>query len=166
MITITITRGADWGESGYIRLKRGVGMCGIGKTIATVECQEVRIRIDHFANIAEFLRSVDRPARPSPPPSPAWTSTATAPSWPRQTARLMERTAPRLSQGALDYFLTSLLHQSCGLCDGMTPHVSNTCADSYNNCASLAANYCYRFGSSCCMSCGLGEMMMNVWIYS
>ena len=50
----TIARGADWGEGGYIRLKKGVGMCGIGKTIATVECQKVRIRIDQFANIAEF----------------------------------------------------------------------------------------------------------------
>ena len=42
----------------------------------------------------------------------------------------------------------------------MTPHASNTCADSYNNCGSLAANYCYRFGSSCCMSCGLGEKIL------
>ena len=40
----------------------------------------------------------------------------------------------------------------------MTPHASNTCADSYNNCASLAKNSCYKFGSDCCMSCGLGEI--------
>ena len=37
------TRGADWGEGGYIRLKKGVGMCGIGRAIATVECQKVAI---------------------------------------------------------------------------------------------------------------------------
>ena len=41
----------------------------------------------------------------------------------------------------------------------MTPHVSNTCWDSYNNCASLAENSCWQFGSSCCLSCGLGEGM-------
>ena len=33
--------GADWGEKGFIRLKRGVGMCGIGKEIAGVECSNV-----------------------------------------------------------------------------------------------------------------------------
>ena len=53
IIIPTIVRGADWGEGGYIRLKKGVGMCGIGKTIATVECQKVRIRIDQFEIIAE-----------------------------------------------------------------------------------------------------------------
>ena len=33
--------GSDWGEGGYIRLKRGVGMCGVGKEIATVSCDKV-----------------------------------------------------------------------------------------------------------------------------
>jgi len=32
---------ADWGEKGFIKLKRGVGMCGIGKEIAGVECSNV-----------------------------------------------------------------------------------------------------------------------------
>ena len=33
--------GTSWGENGYIRLKRGVGMCGIGTEIATVTCGKV-----------------------------------------------------------------------------------------------------------------------------
>merc|ERR1719422_551498 len=33
--------GSDWGENGFIKLKRGVGMCGIGQEIAGVECSNV-----------------------------------------------------------------------------------------------------------------------------
>jgi len=45
--------GADWGEEGYMRLQRGVGMCGIGKYIATVTCE-----------------STPGPTDPPPPPAP------------------------------------------------------------------------------------------------
>ena len=31
--------GASWGEKGYMRLQRGVGMCGIGRALAVVECE-------------------------------------------------------------------------------------------------------------------------------
>ena len=31
--------GENWGENGYIRLKRGVGMCGIGKSMVTLDCE-------------------------------------------------------------------------------------------------------------------------------
>ena len=30
-----------WGENGYIRIKRGVGMCGIGKSMVTLDCEAV-----------------------------------------------------------------------------------------------------------------------------
>merc|ERR1712061_949805 len=33
--------GTSWGEKGYIRLKRGVGMCGIGSELAFPSCQKV-----------------------------------------------------------------------------------------------------------------------------
>jgi C1A family cysteine protease len=33
--------GVKWGENGYIRLKRGVGMCGIGKSFAALDCEAV-----------------------------------------------------------------------------------------------------------------------------
>ena len=49
--------------------------------------------------------------------------------------------------------------KSCGLCEGMTPHPSNTCWDVYNNCAELAKDKCYKYGEKCCISCGNGEGM-------
>lgn len=33
--------GESWGEGGFIRLQRGVAMCGIGKTMVAVECEAV-----------------------------------------------------------------------------------------------------------------------------
>ena len=34
-----MSRGSDWGEAGYIRLRRGEGMCGIGKQYAVPVCR-------------------------------------------------------------------------------------------------------------------------------
>ena len=33
--------GSDWGEDGFFRLQRGVGMCGIGGQLVTVNCDKV-----------------------------------------------------------------------------------------------------------------------------
>ena len=33
--------GSSWGEKGFIRVKRGVKMCGIGGTLVTVSCAKV-----------------------------------------------------------------------------------------------------------------------------
>ena len=35
------SRGATWGEKGYMRLLRGKSMCGIGKAMAYLECEPV-----------------------------------------------------------------------------------------------------------------------------
>ena len=32
--------GEDWGDEGFIKMQRGVGMCGIGKEIAALECED------------------------------------------------------------------------------------------------------------------------------
>ena len=33
--------GSDWGEEGFIRLRRGVGMCGVGEVLAVSKCKKV-----------------------------------------------------------------------------------------------------------------------------
>ena len=33
--------GPNWGENGFIRIERGVNMCGIGYAMATVSCESV-----------------------------------------------------------------------------------------------------------------------------
>ena len=47
---------------------------------------------------------------------------------------------------------------SCGLCPGMTPHVTNTCYDLWPDCPELAEKDCHGFGDKCCLSCGLGNV--------
>jgi len=46
--------GTDWGENGFFRLQRGVGMCGIGSALITTECE-----------------ATSGPTDPPPPPPPA-----------------------------------------------------------------------------------------------
>ena len=35
--------GVDWGEDGYMRLQRGVGMCGIGRYLAGLTCEAANL---------------------------------------------------------------------------------------------------------------------------
>ena len=55
----------------------------------------------------------------------------------------------------------SIRTQSCGLCGGGTPHVSNECPDLAENCAETAEQYCWQdhIAESCCLSCGMGEFL-------
>lgn len=122
--------GKDWGEEGYIRLERGVGMCGIGSTIVIIECEAVSGPTsatlttetpcdDKFSNCAEVAQTS------------CW--------------------KPSITEGC---------PKSCGLCKGQTPVSSNTCYDEYGNCAELAKTDCWSStGSSCKKSCGLCEGM-------
>jgi hypothetical protein len=99
--------GPAWGESGFIRLQRGVGMCGVGQTAAVVTCGPVtcptdpplttaRPCVDSYSNCADLAQNY------------CW-----YPS------------------------IASNCYKSCGLCSGMTPAASYTCYDSYSNCATL-----------------------------
>ena len=35
--------GGNWGEGGFMRMRRGVGECGVGEMVLTVECQPVSV---------------------------------------------------------------------------------------------------------------------------
>jgi len=119
--------GADWGEKGYLRLQRGVGMCGIGKNYAYVKCEAV-----------------------SGPTSP--TLTTEAPCF--DTASDCKEAAKR---SCYHSNVKEKCPKSCGLCKGMTPVPSNTCYDKWTNCPDLAKKYCYQeqVSSKCKKSCGL-----------
>ena len=119
--------GPDWGEQGYIRLKRGVGMCGIGRVLAAVSCGNVDGPTD--GPLTTTKPCVDK----------YWS-------------------CPEIAKTNCHGF-TEHCPKSCGLCDGMTPHASNTCWDDWNICAKIAKNHCYLYGNRCCISCGLGEGM-------
>ena len=45
--------------------------------------------------------------------------------------------------------------KSCGLCEGMTPHDTNTCPDKYPTCKTYYSKYCFveSYAKICCKSC-------------
>jgi len=124
--------GTSYGEKGYIRLRRGTGECGIGKYLVTVSCEKVRGQTD------------------APPPTTA------VPCFDKHKWCSEKRTLRNCKRRGAD------CPKSCGLCPGMDPHVSNTCADEYGHgCPELATRKCYkqRYKDACCFSCGLGPGM-------
>ena len=90
--------GTGWGEDGFIRMKRGVGMCGIGKTIVTMDCEKVagptdapittKVRGLSLTPIHAFLRPLARTSGPTAPPWPRSTATrnTSGPTVPRAVA--------------------------------------------------------------------------------
>jgi len=120
---------SGWGEKGYIRLKRGVGMCGVGKDIVTVDC-------------AKTAGPTDAPITTEAPCDDKWTN----------CPDLAKENCWRSS-------VSTNCPKSCGKCKGMTPVASNTCYDTYGNCPDLAKTNCKSWGSKCKKSCGLCEGM-------
>ena len=121
--------GANWGENGFIRLKRGVGMCGIGKDLVTVSC-------------GSTTGPTDAPLTTKAPCVDKWTN----------CPDLAERNCYKTSTAAD-------CQKSCGLCPGLTPVASNTCYDVYGNCEELAKTNCKKYASECKKSCGLCKGM-------
>jgi hypothetical protein len=113
--------GSSWGEAGYIRLQRGVGMCGIGSFASVVTCAPT--------------------AGPTDPPL--------------TTAKPCVDQYSNCPDLALTYCyqpsIASSCYKSCGLCPGMTPVKSNTCYDTYSNCATLCGT---SYKTACKLSCG------------
>jgi len=150
--------GSDWGEGGYIRLKRGVGMCGVGKAIATVSCEKVDGPTS--APLTTATPCVDKYSNC---PDLAKTNCKAYGEHCQKSCGLCAGMTPHSSNTCADtwnncndlaknscYRYGSKCCISCGLGDGMTPAKSNTCYDKYSNCASL----CKWYPDDCKASCG------------
>ena len=114
--------GRDWGEQGYMKLKRGVGMCGIGRYLVTVSC-------------GSSHGPTDAPLTTAKPCFDKYTN----------CAELVRDNC---------YSNGEMCPKSCGLCEGMTPHKSNTCYNLWSNCNELTG-YCHqaRVKKHCKKSC-------------
>jgi len=121
--------GSSWGERGFIKVKRGVGMCGIGKNMVTVTCGKVS-------------GPTDAPLTTKAPCEDTWSN----------CPQLAENSCYQAQ-------VSSGCPKSCGLCPGITPDLSNTCYDLFGNCLYLAKTNCFSYGSKCKKSCGLCEGM-------
>jgi C1A family cysteine protease len=116
-----------WGDQGFMKLKRGVGMCGIGGNVVTVSCDSVS-------------GPTDAPMTTEKPCIDVYSNCADL----AKTSCYKSSTAESCAK-------------SCGLCPGMTPAESVTCYDKYTNCADMAVTSCYQsnISGSCAKSCGL-----------
>ena len=162
--------GKTWGESGFLKLKRGVGMCGVSQTLVTVSCGPVygptdspltteKPCVDEYSNCPELAETNckhygERCAKSCglcPGMTPHASNTCSD-SW-NNCRELAQKNCyqPRIANQCC---------LSCGLGEGMTPVKSNTCYDKWTNCGELAKpNYkCYEtnIAKDCCLSCGLG----------
>jgi len=99
--------GKDWGENGYMKLKKGVNMCGIGNIIVGLKCSRV----------------------PGPTSAPLTTA---KPCFDKVNNCQQIAINANNCYGKQDECM-----KSCGLCEGMTPHKSVKCYDKFNNCNQL-----------------------------
>merc|ERR1719348_222840 len=117
--------GTGWGENGFIKLERGSGMCGIGRSISVVKCSRMsgptdapkttkKPCLDKYSNCAALARDYCYQAGIA-----------------RDCAK------------------------SCGLCPGMTPARSYKCYNKYSNCGDYKryCNNNQNIKNSCVMTC-------------
>merc|ERR1719242_2156218 len=151
--------GTGWGEAGFIRLKRGVGMCGVGSVIVVAKCDKSEGAIS--APLTTVKPCVDKYSNC---PTLAKTNCYSFGESCAKSCGNCEGLTPAPSNTCYDRFSncaslaeTSCYKEkyktdcciSCGLGEGMTPAASNTCYDTYGNCADL----CPWYGGLCKKSC-------------
>merc|ERR1712045_32411 len=156
--------GSTWGEKGYIRLKRGVGMCGIGKALAFPSCQKVagatssplttkKPCVDKYSNCPTLAKTNCKQYGSKCAKSCGLCAGMT----PVASNKCADRYSNCASLAKTSCYQTSMKTDcciSCGLGKGMTPAKSNTCWDRYRNCSELcdtgAASLCK---ASCSAKC-------------
>ena len=125
--------GTSWGEKGYIRVKRGVKMCGIGSILVTVSCA--------------------KGSSSATTSKPITTTTTAAPATDSADCKDTFDNCPDLAKShCWDEFIKAECKKSCGLCKGMTPAASNTCYDMFDNCSQLCdwvPNECKKSCNKC-----------------
>jgi len=126
--------GKNWGKEGFMKLKRGVGMCGIGKEFAIVTCEKVAGPTDPTLTTA--VPCIDQ-----------------YPNCPELA-----------KEHCYKEKYTKDCIKSCGLCEGMTPAASYTCYDSYGSiCIIATKNDCLTnnfYADGCRKTCGLCNTMV------
>jgi len=127
--------GTGWGEAGYIRIRRGYSMCGVGQTIVVGECEAVSGPTDS----------------PLTTPVPCFDRNRKCPRWAKTNCMKYAKWCTKscgLCKGKV--------HNK--------PHVTNKCPDRWKNCPKFAKTLCGKkaYGEGCCLSCGLGEGMTPV----
>jgi len=152
--------GSDWGENGFIRIKRGVGMCGVAKVLVTVTCDGVKGATDPPLTTAKPCTD-----KYSNCPKLAETDCFSNSEHCRKSCGLCKGMTPLPSNTCYDKWsncpklaknkcykkwVSKECCISCGLGEGMTPAASNTCFDKWTNCAEL----CDSDPNDCKKSCG------------
>merc|ERR1712198_681486 len=156
--------GTNWGENGFIRMKRGVGMCGIGRALAVVHCETVTGTtdppmttaipcIDKYTNCKDmaethcYTEHIAQGCRKACGLCPGMTPASSYTCYDKYTdCKDMAETS------CYKEFMAQDCRKACGLCPGMTPASSHTCYDKYSNCASLCNT---QHKNVCKKSCGL-----------
>jgi hypothetical protein len=163
--------GPLWGDRGFMRLKRGVGMCGVGRDLVAVSClpeagppdptltpcYDSSDNCTELAQTSCYLADVAAVCVKSCGLCPGLQPAASTTCYDAYSncARLAETSCFRPD-------IAANCSRSCGLCKGMTPALSNTCYNVYENCEDLAQTSCYQpdVAANCSRSCGLCSGMV------
>merc|ERR1719323_899508 len=120
--------GSSWGDKGYIKLKRGVKMCGIGNVLITVSCSKT--------------------SGTTSAPQPTTTTTAASTTTSSSSSSTCRDYFSNCSELAQLYCWEPEIKTIC--CKSCRGAASNTCYDKYGNCSEL----CSYIPDDCKKSCG------------
>jgi len=155
--------GADWGEGGFMRIKRGVGMCKIGTSWATIESEKtpkpwdpekvtVKPCVDKYSNCPKLAETNCFDHQENCPKSCGMCDGMTKHSSLTCFDRFTNcKTYADVDMKCYQPNIGASCKISCGLCPGLERHPSNDppapdpCFKTYSNCDSLAM-YC-KYGS-------------------